>query len=237
MQKIITSIFIATVSFCFATAQNLTRFEADIQDFTELKVSSHINVNYVANADSVGKAVFYTTPERASEISFVNNKKKLNIEFTTKGTKMADAPTVTVYSRYLTLVENHADSLIRLVKVNPGPELKLRIIGSGRIAAPQVDFNEVSASITTGNGTIAVGGRCSVANLTSHSTGTIQADNLKAEVVKCKLVGTGEIGCWPVDELKVSWSLGSGTILYRGEPKKITNKAPNGIKLKQLPEE
>jgi len=235
MLKII-SLCLALVACATGSAQEITRYEADIQDFTELRVTSPINVNYVANPDSAGKAVFYATPAMASEISFANSKNKLTVEFTSKGAKIPGTPTVTVYSRFLNMVENRSDSLIRIVKVSPGPELKLRVIGNGRISALDVEFNEVSASITTGKGTIAVGGSCSVANLTSHSTGTIQADRLKAGIVRCKLVGTGEIGCWPVDELKVSMSVGSGTILYRGEPKKI-KKYAGGIKLKQLPDE
>lgn len=236
MKKLIV-LCLASFSVLTALAQDAIRYEADIKDFTELKVTSNINVNYVANPDSVGKAVFYATPDMASEISFSNNKKKLIVEYTNKTAKLKNVPTVTVYSRFLNLVENYSDSTIRIVNIKSGPQLKLRVIGSGRIAAPEVEFNEVSASITTGSGIIAVGGVCSVANLTSHSSGgTIQADRLKSDIVKCKLVGTGQIGCWPLEQLKVSMSVGSGTIYYRGKPDKITNNS-GGIKVKPLPEE
>lgn len=235
MQKIFSICVAAVLAFNVADAQEISKYEADISDFTQLKVSSGINVNYVCNPDSVGKAVFYSTPEMSSEISFVNKKNKLIVEYTEKGKKLTGVPTVTVYSRFLNMVENHSDSIIRIIKIAPGPKLKLRVIGNGRIAAPEVEFNDVSATITTGKGTIAVGGKCSVANLTSASVGTIQADRLKSDLVKCKLTGAGEIGCWPVNELYISMSvgIGSATILYRGEPKTIKNFS-NGIKLKQL---
>ena len=231
------SLLLISLSACFANAQDILKYEADIKDFTELKVASGINVNNVCNPDSVGKAVFYSTEQMASEISFVNKKNKLTIEYTTKtnNRKLTGVPTVTVYSRFLNLVENNSDSTIRLVKVAPGPKLKLRLTGGGCIAAPEVESNEVSATITIGKGVIAVGGKCSVANLTSVSSGTIQADRLKADVVKCKLTGSGEIGCWPIDELYISMSvgMGSGTILYRGEPKAIKNYSA-GIKVEKL---
>ncbi len=225
------------VTSIFVYAQTpLNRYELDIDDFTQLKIASPINVNYVCNPDSAGKVVFNTTPEMASVISFANNKKKLTVEFTTKGVKYTDVPTVTVYSNYLTIAENQADSLLRIVKVASGPEIKLRLMGNGRIAATNLSFNEISASITTGKGSIAVSGKCKVANLTSYSVGNIQADNLQAEIVKCKLLGTGEIGCWPTEELNVSLSGGSGTIYYRGLPAKIKNRSVN-IKLVPIKEE
>lgn len=221
------------VAGIFAKAETpLNRYELDINDFTQLKVASPINVNYVCNPDSAGKVVFYSTPEMASVISFANNKKKLTVEFTTKGVKYTDVPTVTVYSNFLTLAENQADSLLKIVNVASGPELKLRLMGGGRVVANDLRFNEISASITTGNGSIVVSGKCTVANLTSYSVGHIQADNLEAETVKCKLLGTGEIGCWPSEELSVSFSGGSGTIYYRGQPKKIKNRSVN---IKVLP--
>ncbi len=203
-----------------------SRYVVDIDDFIQLKVSSGINVNYVCNPDSAGKAMFYATPELASVISFSNNKKKLTVAFTTKGVKYGNVPTVTVYSNFLTLAENRADSLLKIVSVAPGPELKLRLMGSGRIVASGINVNDFSASITTGNGSIVANGKCVVANLTSLSTGTIQADNLESEIVKCKLIGTGEIGCWPKKDLMVKGG-GSGKVLYRGTPEMIEDKAAN----------
>lgn len=207
-------------------ASPMNTYKIDVGDFTKLKVSSPINVRYVSNPDSAGMVVFEASQQMASIIAFSNNKQKLTVEFTTRGVHYFDAPTVTVYSNFLVSAENNADSLLRLVKVAPGPELKIKLMGNGRISATDIQANEVSASIATGHGSIVLSGKCDKASLTSMSTGAIQADNLEAQDVTCKIVGTGEIGCWAVNKLAISpLCLGSGVIYYRGMPLKIENKS------------
>lgn len=234
LKPILITSLLALTSVFAASAGN--KYELNIGDFTQLKVSSPINVVYVCNPDSAGIAVFEASPEIASEIAFTNNKKKLNIGFTTSGTKLTGVPTITVYSRFLTMVENHADSLVRLTKVASGPELKLRLMGSGRISATNVETNNLSATLLSGKGSIAVTGNCINANLTNHSLGVIQTDGLRAENVKVWMMGTGDIGCWPIEKLTIQLvSAGTGKVLYRGTPKTISNRSIN-IKVEQIKE-
>lgn len=236
IRKLIITFLCSMPAIILPAESPVNKYELPIGDFTQLKVTSPINVNYICNPDSAGYAVFNCTEKVVSEIAFSNkNNKQLTVEFTTKGTKLENAPTVTVYSKFLSLAENQSDSLLRIVKTAPVPELKLRLQGNGRVAATGVEVEELSASITTGRGMITVTGKSRVANLTSYSNGGIQADNLEAKIVKCKLVGSGEIGCWPIDELSVGIGGGSGTILYRGTPKKIKNKSIN-IKVEKMAE-
>ena len=49
-------------------------------------------------------------------------------------------------------------------------------------------------------------------------TGTIQADELKADRVNCKIMGGGNIGCWATESLDVR-GIGSTRIYYKGKPK------------------
>ncbi|MEE0980025.1 MAG: DUF2807 domain-containing protein [Muribaculaceae bacterium] len=214
-----------------ALAQSVSRYEVKIDDFTQIKMRDNINIKYVSSTDSAGLAVFYTTPEIAPQIVFANNKGKLSVEFANKKNKPQNPPTVTVYSKFLTMAENQSDSLINLTNVNSGPQLKLRVIGNGRVIANNLVALDISASITTGNGLIIVSGECDQANLTNMSVGTIQADGLKAKEVKCKLIGTGAIGCFPVNYLSVSGA-GTGKVYYSGTPKTIDNSA---INIKVLP--
>ena len=48
-------------------------------------------------------------------------------------------------------------------------------------------------------------------------TGTINADGLKTELVNCKIMGSGTIGCWPLSRLDVR-GIGSTKIYYKGAP-------------------
>lgn len=230
LRKSIISALALILSASVSFSQQLNRYEVKIDDFTQLKVRENINIKYVSSTDSAGMAVFYSTPEMAPHIVFSNNKGKLTVEFADKKNKPVNPPTVTVYSRFITVAENQSDSLMLLTNVNSGPELKLRVMGNGKLIADNLNAIDVSASITTGCGLIIVSGNCDEAHLTNMSAGTIQADKLIAKEVKCKLIGTGSIGCTPLNYLSVVGA-GTGKVYYFGEPASIQN---NAIKVKLI---
>lgn len=197
MKRKLIPIILATAAVA-AYAAEPTRYELDVKDFTELKVTDGINVDYRCNPDSAGKAVFNTSPELASAIYFVPGKSKLEIQLATKENGKYDGlPTVTVYSNFLSKVENSGDSLVRVVSIAPGPKFKARVIGNGHLLVRNVKANQVDASIDTGNGTITIYGSADQAKLSTTGKGNIQADGLTANSVKCSLWGTGSIGCSP----------------------------------------
>lgn len=229
LRKSIISAALCLLSFSASFAQT-NRYEVKFDDFTQLKMRDNININYKSNPDSAGMAVFYSTAEVAPHIVFSSNKGKLTVEFANKKNKPANPPTVTVYSRFITLAENQSDSTITLSNVNSGPQLKLRVMGNGKLIAEDLNAVEVSASITTGNGLLVVSGNCDKANITNMSTGTVQADKLIAKDIKCKLIGTGSIGCTPLNYLSIAGA-GTGKVYYFGSPKTIEN---NAIKIKLI---
>ncbi len=48
-------------------------------------------------------------------------------------------------------------------------------------------------------------------------TGLIEAEGLEAMAVKCSILGTGDITCWPVKKLDVR-GIGTTKIQYKGNP-------------------
>lgn len=231
MNKPLMSIAFAFLAAFSAVAAGPTRYELDVKDFSELKVTDGINVDYICNPDSAGKAVFIATADQASQILFVPNKQKLEIQLATdeSGTRR-EIPRVTVYSNILSYVENSGDSLVRVLSVNPGPRFRARVIGNGRIVVRNVKSTQVDVSLDTGKGSLVVSGSAEVANLSCTGTGSITADELIAETVKCKSLGTGTIGCAPTKNLSIMGL--SGTIYYRGTPK-IKNRSI-GVKIESL---
>lgn len=215
----------------FAADNN--RYELDVKDFSELKVTDAINVDYKCNPDSAGKAVFYASPEIASQILFVPGTNKLEIQLSADESGVRRTlPVVTVYSSYLTFAENSGDSTVRVLSVAPGPKFRARVIGNGRVVVRNVKATQVDASIDTGKGSVVVYGEATSAKFTCTGTGSIQADELKVtENVKCSVWGTGSIGCWPEKSLSVMGA-GSGTVYYRGNPT-IKNRSL-GVKLSAL---
>lgn len=212
-----------------AHCAGLSRYELDVNDFSELKVVEGINVDYVCNTDSAGKAVFYATPDLASVLMFTNDKNRLEMQIATDGIDYENIPTVTVYSNFLTKVENSGDSTVRILGVAPGPRFKANLIGNGRIVVRKVNATQVDASISSGNGTVVIKGKCTTAKLSNVGVGAIEADELDATDVKCILVGTGSVGCSVKQNLTVIGT-GSGKVYHKGTPEKVTNRSL-GVKI------
>lgn len=217
-----------------AIASDQIKYVMDVADFTELKVVNGVNVDYVSNPDSVGKAVFYATKSQASMIMLTNKKGKLVVELSDEGEAQTGLPVIRVYSRFLTKVENSSDSLVRIVSVAPTARFQAKLIGNGRLVVRNVSANEVDGTLSTGNGTLVISGDCQDASLSLVGTGSIQADELKSVNVKCRNTGTGTIGCWAVSQLNISGA-GSGKIYYKGAPK-IKKSMALGVKVERMPD-
>lgn len=197
----------------------------DVKDFVELKVTDGINVDYQCNPDSAGMAVFDAPAENAPQIIFEPSDSKLTIQLASNDNGSVphkNIPTVKVYSRYLSQVENAGDSLVRVLSVAPGPKFKAKLIGNGRLAVHGINVNEASVSLATGNGSIVVTGQCENAKISLTGTGSITADELKAKTVSVRLGGTGTVGCNASEELSVK-GVGSGKVYYVGTPQ-LKNK-------------
>lgn len=233
MRHIILTIAVLMAS-ATAMGETATRYELDVKDFSELKVVDGINVNYVCNADSAGKAVFTTTANLASVLMFSNNSGKLEMQIATDGIDYHNLPTVTVYSNILTRVENSGDSTVKVLNVSPCPRFKARLIGNGRLSVRNLKVTALEADIRTGNGTLVVTGTCDSAKYNTTGSGVIQADEMQANTVKCTLAGTGSIGCWPSGKLTIIGAA-SGKVHYRGTPTEIKNHSI-GVKAEAIAE-
>lgn len=231
MKQIYLSLLIALIGSGVMSAAGKNRYELDVNDFVELKVIEGLNVDYKCVPDSAGKAVFTTTPDLASVLMLTNNKGKLEMQISTDGINYKDLPTITVYSNFLTRVENSGDSTVRVLSVAPGPQFKAKVIGNGRLVVRNINATQVDASLSTGNGQIVLYGKCQTAKYGLTGTGSIQADDLEAVSVKCRSTGTGTIGCNVSGDLMVV-GMGSGKIYYRGNPEKITTRS---VGLKVIP--
>ncbi len=233
MKKTVILALLALIGFTSSSTAEVLRFELDIKDFNELKVTEGINVIYKNVPDSVGKAVYYATPEMASVLLLTNKKSKLELQISTDGIAYNNIPTVTVYSRFLKNVENSGDSTVRVLSIAPCPMLKAKVIGNGRLEVNDVNTTDLQASLSTGNGLIEINGKCENAKLHLTGTGYVNAGNLKSRFANCRLMGTGTIDCNVREELVVGGA-GTGSINYKGSPKEVKNKLNIGVKIRNL---
>lgn len=224
MKKITFTIILSILAIVAVSAEGLMRYELDVNDFSELKVVEGVNVIYKANADSAGRAVFVAKDKIASALTFNNSNNRLSIRLLGKDIAGIPVPTVTVYSKFLTKVENSGDSTVRITGIVPCPEFRARLIGNGRLIVDNLDVTHIDGSIDTGNGQLVLHGKVKTAKLSNTGKGTIQADNLVTSEIKCVMIGSGTIGCQVKKKLSVS-GISSGKIYYKGKPAEIKNRA------------
>ncbi|MDE6248445.1 MAG: DUF2807 domain-containing protein [Paramuribaculum sp.] len=231
MRKTIITIIACISAFAafFCSAQDINRYEVKLNDFTELKVNDAVNVIYRSNPDSAGIAVFNCQPALASSIMFSPQGAKLSIQLATNNdVAHMELPTVTVYSNFITKVENNGDSTVRVFSPKTGPKFKGRLVGNGRLIIRDIDANIVEGSIDTGNGTLVLSGHAPEVKLSNTGAGQLLADDLVADNIKCSLWGTGTVGCHARTLLTVTGA-GTGTIYYLGTPE-IKKKMALNIK-------
>ena len=206
----------------FAANAQKGMYKLDVGDFSELKVSDGINVEYYCSTDSAGWAFFECDPATAQMIMFTNKKNGLTIQIASDGAEVKELPTIKLYSMTLQKVENSGDSLVTIQRTVPVREFKGSVVGNGTLVINDVKTHKVSFAVRTGNGHLVVNGTTRQASLRNVGTGKLEASGLMAEDVMCNILGTGPIDCNASVALSVSGA-GSGKVFYGGTPSKISN--------------
>ena len=230
MKKVLISAFVILFASMAMTAQ-VTRHEIKVGDFSRLVVTDDINVNYRCLPDSAGIAVVDCTPEMASRLIFSTNKSgRLNIQVNSDYTRLSGLPTITIYSSSLNEAENAGDSTLRITGLPPMKEFTARLIDNGKVIVRDVRASQLELRILSGKGKIIANGSCDDLTLRLIGTGEIQADEVKATNVTCRIMGTGRLGCHVIDgKLNVSGS-GTGKVYYKGNPSEVNVKKLGTIK-------
>lgn len=221
-KQLLISILIAATVALAAPAQ-VTHHVVKISDFTRLNLLDDINVNYRCNPDSAGLIVMDCSQDVASHLIFsINDKKRLSIQVDDAYERQGNLPTLTIYSSTLDEAENAGDSTLRINGLPPLKAFKLRNIDNGKIIARGLRASHLELQILSGKGKIIADGSCDDLDIKLIGTGEIQADQVIAGNVSCRIIGTGSIGCNVKDGfLKVSGS-GTGKVYYKGNPNKVT---------------
>ncbi|MDE6288625.1 MAG: DUF2807 domain-containing protein [Muribaculaceae bacterium] len=220
----LSALIIFSLCALVATAAEVADYRLEVEDFDQLKVTDGVNIVYTCSEDSAGWVCFSCTPELADRLLFTNNKSQLHIQVDLQEEIITDLPTLHVYSRGLTKVENSSDSTIIIEKNCPVQSLKIRQIGNGMIIFNDIQAGSVEATISTGKGHLVLNGNAGRVKLSNVGTGPIEAGNLVARNVKVIMLGTGGIDCHANESISV-YGAGSGKVYYAGNPEKVTNRS------------
>ena len=215
-------------------AQVRQSYTLNTGQFDKIQVNNDVNVVYRCLPDSTGFAQFTGDKKFADAFLLsVKSNGTLRVEVSPESQRAADLPVLYVYSDFVLSAENSSNYTLTVESIAPCAEFKATQIGNGSVEVYNIKANKVVASLNTGNGTVNVAGECEIAELKMLGTGLISADRLMAKNVNCRILGTGSIGCWPLENLSVK-GLGSTKIYYKGNPK---IKKTGGGKLFQLPDD
>ncbi len=230
MKKVFITMLLWVAVMMTASAQP-ARHEIKVGNFTRLVVTDNVNVTYRCNADSAGIVVVHGTKEVSKNFIFtLNDKGRLSIQIEDEFERQGQIPNITIYSASLDEAENAGDSTLRIMGLPPMKAFKVRNIDNGKVIAKGLRASKLELQILSGKGKIIADGSCDELAIRLIGTGEIQADNVKATTVTCRIMGTGNIGC-DVNggELKVSGS-GTGKVYYKGQPSKVTVRKLGTIK-------
>lgn len=225
-------LLLSVFTFCGVRAEDVHNYELKVGDFDRLVVDDGINVEYYSTEDSVGIARYEATKAVADHLIFDSSKEgRLLIQKAFHGeNEMVDSlPTVKVYSRFLTRVQNNGDSTVTVMRIASIPEFKATVIGNGTIIVRDIHCSAFYGSIKTGNGQLVVTGVCNKGSFNNTGIGNIQADGLKCNEASCRFFGTGTTGVYVLDTLIVK-GMFPGKLYYKGDPAKIKNYSM-GVKL------
>lgn len=109
-------------------------------------------------------------------------------------------------------------------------EASLRSSSSGDCDIKSLSCTGNIQAQTSSSGDIHLSGKCTTAEYSSQSSGSIYAQDLKASQVKASASSGGDILCHATETLSTSTSSG-GEIRYNGNPRQITGKSENVSKL------
>lgn len=208
---------VITGFFNAAAADKIETYSFPTKQFTSLRIQDNVNVFYNTSPDSIAKITYNAPKDFEDAFIFTNNDGTLTIQVTTEDVGKTDLPTIHVYSNRLEKVANYSDFNVTVEHTGDVKNFEASLIGNGMINLNLIKADHVEAKSTAGRGTIIMQGECQDAIFRITGTGTINAENLFAKRLVCKIFGGGAIYCPNLESLVVK-GLGSTRVLYPGNP-------------------
>lgn len=201
-----------------------------IADFDCVSILNPINVVYTQSKTDAGKVRIYA-PKGDKIVSITSKNGELSIRYG-KGYKNSfGVIMVYVSSKELKKVNCSMGGNFTTSGAVSGKSLKLKVAGNSQIRCNNLVYEDIKAKRGIGRGDILVGGKVTNATYSIIGGGEVDADELIADTVKCKIFGSGDIGCHVNSDITVR-SIGRGAAYCKGNLK-ISGK---NNKIRVMPE-
>lgn len=223
------TIFIATVTVnakeVIVKKYNYVYSDTTIADFNKISILNGINVVYAQSESKAGKVRIYA-PEGDDVVSITSKNGLLSIRYGRGYNRNFGVIMVYVYSKELTQVDCSVGANFTAEGIVSGNKLKLKVLNKSLIRCKNIVYDEVVVKRGLGRGDILLSGKARKATYSIIGSGEIDADNLVAEEVTCKILGKGDVGCHVNKDISVrSWGKGAayckGDLKISGKNKKI----------------
>lgn len=112
-----------------------------------------------------------------------------------------------------------------------GDNVNISVSGSGDIDL-ELEAEDVDCGIS-GSGSIALNGKGNNVSLSVSGSGSMDAVDFESEVVIIRISGSGNASIWATHEIDSKIS-GSGSVRYKGDPDKVSNRSSGSGKLRKL---
>jgi hypothetical protein len=112
-----------------------------------------------------------------------------------------------------------------------GDNIDLGVSGSGNIEL-NLEANDIDCGIS-GSGSIYLNGSGKTGSLSISGSGKLDAVDYEIETISISISGSGDASVFATKEIDSRIS-GSGTVRYKGDPDKISNRASGSGKLKKM---
>ena len=112
-----------------------------------------------------------------------------------------------------------------------GGDVELSVSGSGEIDL-DLQANDIDCSIS-GSGSIELSGEGKSGSLSISGSGELDAADFEIETISIRISGSGDASVYVTKEIDSRIS-GSGTVIYRGDPDKVSNHSSGSGKLRKM---
>ena len=196
---------------------NYVYSDTTIADFDKVSILNGINVVYTQSESQAGKVRIYA-PEGKDVVSITSKDGLVSIRYGRGYKRDFGVIMVYIYSKELTQVNCSVGANFTTDGIVSGEKLKLKVLNKSQIRCKNIIYDEVVAKRGLGRGDILLAGKVKKATYSIIGNGEINADNLVADDVTCKILGKGDIGCH-VDKNISVFGLGKGAAYCKGELK------------------